>query len=88
MKTDKPKRERERRPKREPQRRSPAVREEGDDLDFEIPDPSIPQPYQVPGFSHPPMQLHITAWSRWHSCGGGAAGPNETSCTHSPLETG
>jgi hypothetical protein len=68
MKTDKPKREHERRPKREPQRRRPAVREgrpavreEGDDLDFEIPDPSIPQPYQVPGPSHPPMQLRITA---------------------------
>ncbi len=52
MKTDKP--------KREPKRRSPAVREERDDLDFEIPDPSIPQPYQVPGLSHPPMQLRTT----------------------------
>ncbi len=60
MKTDKPKREHERRPKREPQRRRPAVREERDDLDFEIPDPSIPQPYQVPGLSHPPMQLRTT----------------------------
>jgi hypothetical protein len=55
MKIDKPK------PKREPKRRSPAVREERDDLDFEIPDPSIPQPYQVPGLSHPPMQLRTTA---------------------------
>jgi len=47
-------------PKREPKRRSPAVREERDDPDFEIPNPSIPQPYQVPGLSRPPMQLRTT----------------------------